>query len=312
MTDTGFHVPAEKLDRLPPYHRGERHAGRRRPLDGAADLPLRGRWPRLDARRLAPLRADAARRAAAISCPPDSVRLMTTDHLTQEQRDASTLFLEGAGWGFGGAVEPDGRYGWIGGTGTTGARRAVDRHRRRPPHAAVDDEADPTAAHARVLALRVRWFGSGRLKPINILVAENVEGRIDVAHALGSAAMLDVRLRPRARVRARARTTTSTTRSGCSSSRARSCVRAPDGEHTLERGDLVCFPPGPAGAHKVMNRSEAPARTLMFSSSARRRPSPSTRTATRSACGRRRGERPRLQARHGRAVVGWRGRLGQA
>ncbi len=27
---------------------------------------------------------------------------MTTDHLTQEQRDASTLFLEGAGWGYGG------------------------------------------------------------------------------------------------------------------------------------------------------------------------------------------------------------------
>jgi CubicO group peptidase (beta-lactamase class C family) len=46
------------------------------------------------------------------------VRLMTTDHLTQEQRDASTLFLEGAGWGFGGAVATDGRYGWVGGTGT--------------------------------------------------------------------------------------------------------------------------------------------------------------------------------------------------
>jgi CubicO group peptidase (beta-lactamase class C family) len=50
---------------------------------------------------------------------PESVRLMTTDHLTQEQRDASTLFLEGAGWGFGGSVEADGRYGWVGGTGTT-------------------------------------------------------------------------------------------------------------------------------------------------------------------------------------------------
>ena len=44
-------------------------------------------------------------------------------------------------------------------------------------------------------------------------------------------------------------------------------VRAPDGEHTLERGNLVCFPSGPAGAHKLMNRSESPARTLMFSSS---------------------------------------------
>jgi uncharacterized cupin superfamily protein len=44
-------------------------------------------------------------------------------------------------------------------------------------------------------------------------------------------------------------------------------LRAPDGEHTLQRGDLVRFPPGPEGAHKVMNRSDAPARTQMFSSS---------------------------------------------
>ena len=43
-------------------------------------------------------------------------------------------------------------------------------------------------------------------------------------------------------------------------------LRAPDGEHTLERGDLVRFPAGPDGAHKVMNRSDAPARTLVFSS----------------------------------------------
>ena len=42
-------------------------------------------------------------------------------------------------------------------------------------------------------------------------------------------------------------------------------VRAPDGEHTLQRGDLVRFPAGPAGAHKVMNRGDSPARTLLFS-----------------------------------------------
>ena len=42
-------------------------------------------------------------------------------------------------------------------------------------------------------------------------------------------------------------------------------VRVPDGEQTLERGDLVCFPAGPAGAHKVMNRGESPARMMMFS-----------------------------------------------
>jgi uncharacterized cupin superfamily protein len=44
-------------------------------------------------------------------------------------------------------------------------------------------------------------------------------------------------------------------------------LRTPDGERGLHRGDLVCFPVGPAGAHKVTNRSDAPARVLMFSSS---------------------------------------------
>ena len=54
------------------------------------------------------------------------MRLITTDHLTQGQRDAATLFLEGQGWGFGGSVDVvtndpwnvPGRYGWVGGTGT--------------------------------------------------------------------------------------------------------------------------------------------------------------------------------------------------
>ena len=31
-------------------------------------------------------------------------------------------------------------------------------------------------------------------------------------------------------------------------------------------GDIVCFPPGPAGAHKASNRGEAVARIMMFSS----------------------------------------------
>ncbi|WAL69236.1 serine hydrolase [Amycolatopsis cynarae] len=56
----------------------------------------------------------------------ESVRLMTTDHLTAAQRAASTLFLEGQGWGFGGSVDiaasdpwtVPGRYGWVGGSGT--------------------------------------------------------------------------------------------------------------------------------------------------------------------------------------------------
>ena len=100
---------------------------------------------------------------------------------------------------------------------------------------------------------------------INIFSAANPEGRIDVAHALGSAAtaMYVNDLRPG--------------RSSCPYHYEYEeewmivvdgtvVVRAPDGERTLQRGDLVRFPPGPAGAHKIMNRSDSPARTLMFSS----------------------------------------------
>lgn len=43
-------------------------------------------------------------------------------------------------------------------------------------------------------------------------------------------------------------------------------VRTPEGEQELERGEVVCFPPGPAGAHKVINRGDATARVMMFSS----------------------------------------------
>ncbi|MER6072949.1 serine hydrolase domain-containing protein [Streptomyces sp. NPDC001817] len=58
---------------------------------------------------------------------PASVGRMTTNHLTAEQRAAVPLFLEGQGWGYGGQVDVTpaapwnvpGRYGWVGGTGTT-------------------------------------------------------------------------------------------------------------------------------------------------------------------------------------------------
>jgi uncharacterized cupin superfamily protein len=105
------------------------------------------------------------------------------------------------------------------------------------------------------------------VEAVNIFSAENVEGRVDVARAVGSAAtlMFIYDLAP-----------------GQSQSPyhyeyaeewllvvdGTVVLRAPDGEHTLERGDLLCFAPGPAGAHKLTNRSESPARTLMFSSSA--------------------------------------------
>ena len=104
------------------------------------------------------------------------------------------------------------------------------------------------------------------MQSVNILSVDKPEGRLDVAQALGSSAliMFVYDLDP-----------------GRSSSPyhyeyeeewllvvdGTLVLRAPDGAHTLQRGDLVRFPPGPDGAHKLMNRSDAPARTLMFSSS---------------------------------------------
>jgi uncharacterized cupin superfamily protein len=104
------------------------------------------------------------------------------------------------------------------------------------------------------------------VQSINVFSAENPDGRIDVARAVGSTATTMFIYDPDP---------------GEGSSPyhyeyeeewllvvdGTVVVRAPDGEHTLQRGDLVRFPPGPAGAHKVMNRSDSRARTLLFSSS---------------------------------------------
>ncbi|MGW0733079.1 serine hydrolase domain-containing protein [Streptomyces sp. NPDC002851] len=138
MVDTAFHVPAGKLDRFTDYYRagGAGSGG----LD-LVDAPG-GQWSRPPAfpsgagglvstvddwcafaRMLLAGGEYGARRVLSV----ESVRLMTTDHLTAAQRADSTLFLDGQGWGFGGSVDVSpplnswnvpGRYGWIGGLGT--------------------------------------------------------------------------------------------------------------------------------------------------------------------------------------------------
>jgi uncharacterized cupin superfamily protein len=42
-------------------------------------------------------------------------------------------------------------------------------------------------------------------------------------------------------------------------------VRTPEGEQEFAPGDVICFREGPAGAHKVTNRGEEPARVMIFS-----------------------------------------------
>ncbi|WP_328692091.1 beta-lactamase family protein [Streptomyces caniferus] len=135
MTDTGFEVPAGKLDRFTSYYRlgptGERElvdapdgqwSSRPAFPSGAGGLVSTADDWHAFARMLL---ADGTVDGRPLLSPA-SVRQMTTDHLTRAQRDAGKLFLEGQGWGFGGsvdieAIEPwnvPGRYGWIGGTGT--------------------------------------------------------------------------------------------------------------------------------------------------------------------------------------------------
>jgi uncharacterized cupin superfamily protein len=42
-------------------------------------------------------------------------------------------------------------------------------------------------------------------------------------------------------------------------------VRHPGGEEELEAGDVVCFPDGPEGAHRLTNGTDATVRVLMLS-----------------------------------------------
>jgi uncharacterized cupin superfamily protein len=48
----------------------------------------------------------------------------------------------------------------------------------------------------------------------------------------------------------------------------RPTLRHPGGEDELEPGDLVCFPEGPDGAHKVTNRSDETVRIVILSTKA--------------------------------------------
>ena len=104
------------------------------------------------------------------------------------------------------------------------------------------------------------------MERVNIFSAENLEGRVDVARAVGSAASLmfiyDVAPGQR-----QAPYHYEYEEEWLLVVDGTLVLRTPDGEHTLERGDVVCFPAGPAGAHQLMNRSDSPARALMFSSS---------------------------------------------
>ncbi|WP_427922608.1 serine hydrolase domain-containing protein [Streptomyces sp. cg40] len=132
MRDTGFEVPTSKRDRFTWSYApagdgtlrrtdtpdGDYSRVPRFPSGGGALVSTADDW-------LAFARMLLAGGQGILT--PTSVSRMTTNHLTAPQREAATLFLEGQGWGYGGQVDVapidpwnvPGRYGWIGGTGTT-------------------------------------------------------------------------------------------------------------------------------------------------------------------------------------------------
>jgi uncharacterized cupin superfamily protein len=104
------------------------------------------------------------------------------------------------------------------------------------------------------------------MEAINVVSAEKLDGRIDVGRALGSAetTMYIYDLAPG---QLQCPYHYEYNEEWLLVVDGTIVLREPDSERTLERGDLVCFTSGPAGAHQITNRSESPARTLMFSSS---------------------------------------------
>ncbi|MXM62057.1 serine hydrolase [Streptomyces sp. HUCO-GS316] len=136
MTDTGFEVPAAKRHRFTSYYR----AGTSGALE-LADTPD-GDWSRVPAfpsgggglvstaddwLAFARMLLNGGTAGGHRVLSPTSVSRMTTNHLTAGQRELGALFLEGQGWGYGAQVDVTpadpwnvpGRYGWVGGTGTT-------------------------------------------------------------------------------------------------------------------------------------------------------------------------------------------------
>jgi CubicO group peptidase (beta-lactamase class C family) len=137
MADSGFVVPAAKRDRFTSYYRtspadgleladgpgGQWSTRPAFPLGNGGLVGTADDWLAFGQMLLAEGTAADGRRLLTAG----SVRLMTSDHTTQGQREIGKLFLEGQGWGFGGsvdiaAIDPwnvPGRYGWVGGTGTS-------------------------------------------------------------------------------------------------------------------------------------------------------------------------------------------------
>jgi CubicO group peptidase (beta-lactamase class C family) len=138
MSDTGFWVPAASVGRLPGLYAADAETGELSLVDGpdgqwTTPPPFESGagglvstvddWHRF-ARRLLDDGLVGDRRLLTV----ESIDRMTSDHIGDRDREpGGDVFLDGQGWGYGGGVDTHvtepwqrpGRYGWVGGTGTS-------------------------------------------------------------------------------------------------------------------------------------------------------------------------------------------------
>ncbi|NUP03720.1 MAG: beta-lactamase family protein [Nonomuraea sp.] len=137
MRDTGYHLPADRLDRLAVSYQPDGSGGVRlrpdpREWDKPPRFPSGGGGPGLlstavDYAAFCRMLLHKGRHDGGRILSRASAELMTTDHLTPAQKAGSELFLGSGGWGFGVQVDAradhlytrPGRFGWAGGLGTT-------------------------------------------------------------------------------------------------------------------------------------------------------------------------------------------------
>jgi CubicO group peptidase (beta-lactamase class C family) len=141
MEDTAFSVPGEKLDRLAACYKANPQTGTLDLFDDARD----SRWSRPpafpsgggglvstidDYGAFGQMMLNKGKHGSLRILSRLSVELMTTDHITPEQKAVSTFFpgfWDSRGWGFGLSVvtrrdnlaSVPGRFGWDGGYGTS-------------------------------------------------------------------------------------------------------------------------------------------------------------------------------------------------
>jgi CubicO group peptidase (beta-lactamase class C family) len=140
MKDTSFQVPAEKADRLPPVYAFNRQTGAVKVFD---DGGTNSQWLQPHAYESAAgglastvddyfafsrMLLNNGRHGREQILSRASVELMTSDHVTPEERAGMEIFFGPASsWGFGMAVnttrheiyQTPGRFGWDGGFGTS-------------------------------------------------------------------------------------------------------------------------------------------------------------------------------------------------